>query len=124
MDRRHMQTQALITKHDAQIDSIKLSIAELTTKMTVMLTDHHHLSQKVEEILQAVKSFKDTDYQIKTFENEMVKLNSRVILLEEQAKVPVSKRFWTALKEWWFFWTPALFLLGWIGDLLYRFPHK
>lgn len=119
-----MQTQALITKHDAQIDGIKLSIAELTTKMTVMLTEHHHLSQKVEEILQAVKNFKDADYQIQTVENEVVKLNSRVILLEEQAKVPVSKRFWIWVKTWWPLWAPAIAAIGFIMDLLYKLPPR
>jgi chromosome segregation ATPase len=83
-----MQTaEFLVTKHDEQIAEIKTSLGEITTKITVMISEHSHLSKKVEEVLEAVKTFHASKYDLLNIQNQLTALEIKVKKLEEEAQI-------------------------------------
>ncbi|MFW9927762.1 MAG: hypothetical protein ACFFD1_00035 [Candidatus Thorarchaeota archaeon] len=80
-----MQTVEVIRKHDDQILSIKDSLSDITTKITVMINNYNHLSNKVEEILDTSKCFDTISFKINNIEKDLIELNEKVNKLEELA---------------------------------------
>lgn len=87
-----MQTaEFLVTKHDEQIAEIKTSLGEITTKITVMISEHSHLSKKVEEVLEAVKTFHSSQYELITIQNQLAALEIKVKKLEAEAQLEAER---------------------------------
>lgn len=109
IENQNYYLQYLIEKVMGRFNLLKKDMSYLTTRVQSMA---HQL-----KTLQARQ--KKSDDMIK----DMDSLKTRVGELEKQAKVPVHKRFFLGIKQWWFLWLPISMLIGWVMDLLYKTPH-
>lgn len=114
----------VLTKHDKQIDGLKEALSSLTTTVTVMANKQEILCEKLDKTVTAIADITNLQYNVKTLNADMGRINERITALEDIAKVPVSKRFWISVKNWWFLWVPAVAIIGSIMELLYKLPPK
>jgi len=130
-----MESAAIINKHDLQIDSLKMTLGEIQTNISVMINDHAHLTSKVDEILDTVKSFRDSQYKLQRLEDEVELLNQTLQNLQNEAnetrlllqafheRITITKILdW--IKKYWWFWGVMAPVLGIIGDILYKIDPK
>jgi len=131
-----MEAAKIIDKHDEQIEGIKESLGDITTKLTVMISEHEHLSQKVEEILITVKLFKDSEVKVRILESEVERLGGGLEKVTDQSRQtavevqeiksrPSISKFFNWLKKYWYLYVIVAPALGGIMEILYKMdPHK
>lgn len=117
-----MQQIDLLGKHDSQIDELKSAVSELNLKMTVMLHESQHTSQRVEEIWEVLQEFKKIQLLMEGHKEEINILKSRIEKLESQMNISLPRRFFNWVKQWSVVITITVTILIYIGDWLYHSP--
>lgn len=129
-----MEAEILINKHDEQIDRLNNEIHELSVEVKVLVTQHGHLSQKVDKILDLLKKWEEIPFRISANERRIQELEEKYKQSEKQLLDSLAKikeievktnkwnNFFSILRQHWPLIVTAITVLACAIDFIYR--HK
>jgi len=140
MDGKHMierltmqSVEFFIEKHDEQISEIKNGMADLSSKMNVIINDYKHLSEKMQEALMSMKKLSEVHVTLPSIEAQILSLKEKIAMFELEYNksrellkdLEMSNRKWTTIKHMFVrHWFPLLAAIAlgaaWIVDFIYR----
>jgi len=122
-----------IEKHDEQINEIKNGMADLSSKMNVIINDYKHLSEKMQEALVSMKKLSEVHITLPMIETQILSLKEKIGLLELEHNnnkellkdLEMSNRKWATIKHMFVrHWFPLLCVIAlgvaWAVDFIYR----
>ncbi len=125
-----MQLEAIVSRHEEQILSIKDCLSDMTIKINRLVDHHAHSSEKLEEVLEFIKSSRDFSHRINGLENKIIDIIEKSDKLfevsvdhKDKIKTLESRQLSVILSNINEYWPLILFILaiaGWAIDFIYH----